>query len=226
MKKAILAVISIILLGNTLLGQDYKVIQEKVKIYAGPDFQKEIGYLTKGYEIKNLRKYDNDWSYIEEGRIKGYISSHGVEEINAKYNEKRSYAGIIALIISLIVLGLLLKAIYGKEKKTELQQQTENPLPQNTTFIYRSKSVGGAIILAALFGPLGMFYSTINGALIMIILPVLLIMGIVSSHDSDNAALKVLLTSGTLVFFIFYWFICIMWAAIAASNSKKVAKIE
>ena len=69
-----------------------------------------------------------------------------------------------------------------------------------------TKSAGVAIILTVLFGPLGMFYSTIWGAIIMSILT--LIVGIVT------------VGLGLIVM----WPIAIIWGAVAAgSYNKKLA---
>jgi hypothetical protein len=71
-----------------------------------------------------------------------------------------------------------------------------------TVIVTSSKSVGVAILLTFLFGPLGMFYSTVAGGLIMLLVSV-------------SAAV---LTLGLSVFIT--WPICIVWAAVAASNHK------
>ncbi len=62
------------------------------------------------------------------------------------------------------------------------------------------KSMGVTILLTILFGPLGMFYSTIIGGIVMLILSI--IIGIVT------------LGFGILV----TWPICIIWAAVATNN--------
>ncbi|MBU1615986.1 hypothetical protein KJ693_11855 [bacterium] len=70
-----------------------------------------------------------------------------------------------------------------------------------------TKSMGIAILLTVLFGPLGMLYSTIWGAIIMIVLSG--IIGIV-----------------TLGFgLLFTWPVCIIWAAVATNlyNKKLLA---
>jgi hypothetical protein len=66
-----------------------------------------------------------------------------------------------------------------------------------------TKSMGIAILLTFLFGPLGMLYSTIPGALIMIVLSLIV----------------ALLTVGLGLFLI--WPICIVWGAIATSSYNK-----
>ena len=60
------------------------------------------------------------------------------------------------------------------------------------------KSVWIAVLLAALFGPLGMVYSTVTGALVMFAVSVFLR----------------LFVGGILVWLI--WPVCIFWAAMAA----------
>jgi hypothetical protein len=65
------------------------------------------------------------------------------------------------------------------------------------------KSVGVAILLTVFFGPLGMFYSTVTGAIIMCILTLIVGVG----------------TFGVGLFLI--WPISIIWGAIAADGYNK-----
>ena len=72
------------------------------------------------------------------------------------------------------------------------------------------KSRGVAALLIFLFGPLGMFYSTITGALIMIfvILPFVI--------------WAALITSGLgLILVPFYYLACLIWAIQAANNHNR-----
>jgi hypothetical protein len=62
------------------------------------------------------------------------------------------------------------------------------------------KSVGVAILLTVLFGPLGMLYSTVAGALVMLVVSVVL--------GVPTGGLSVAIT----------WPICIIWGAVAAQN--------
>ena len=68
------------------------------------------------------------------------------------------------------------------------------------------KSARVAILLTALFGPLGMFYSTVSGAIIMLIV-------------------SVVVASMTLWFgLILVWPVCIVYAALAANeHNRKLA---
>jgi len=75
------------------------------------------------------------------------------------------------------------------------QQQT-----RQTVYIKSTKSMGVTILLTILFGPLGMFYSTILGGIIML-------------------TLSVIVAIFTLGFgLIFTWPICIIWAAVATNR--------
>ncbi len=66
-----------------------------------------------------------------------------------------------------------------------------------------TKSVGAAILLAIFFGPLGMLYSTVPGALAMMLISFVLFF----------------LTAGFSVFLT--WPVCIVWAAIAADSHNR-----
>lgn len=65
------------------------------------------------------------------------------------------------------------------------------------------KSVGISILLTILFGPLGMLYSTVSGAIIMLILSIGL----------------AFFTAGLSLFVT--WPICIIWGAVAASSHNQ-----
>ena len=69
--------------------------------------------------------------------------------------------------------------------------------------VISTKSMGIAILLTVLFGPLGMLYSTIWGAIIMIVLSA--IVGIVTFGFG----------------LIITWPICIIWTAVATNSYNK-----
>jgi len=82
-----------------------------------------------------------------------------------------------------------------------------NEQAQKVIVVSAPKSVGIAIILTVLFGPLGMFYSTIVGAIIMMIISLIVAM----------------LTAG--IGLILTWPMCIIWGALAAKlHNNKLAK--
>jgi len=77
-------------------------------------------------------------------------------------------------------------------------------MDRNANVVYvERKSVGLALLLTIVFGPLGMLYSTVVGALIMLI---------VSS------------VVGVMTFglgLVVVWPICVVWGCLAAWNSKR-----
>jgi len=68
-----------------------------------------------------------------------------------------------------------------------------------------SKSTAVAVVLSLLFGPLGMFYSTAMGGIVMLVISI--VVGIFT------------LGFGLLI----TWPICIIWAALAADKYNKKA---
>lgn len=72
--------------------------------------------------------------------------------------------------------------------------------PQTVIHIHADKSPGIAILLTVLLGPLGMFYSTITGAIVMLIV----------------SFLVAIVTFGLGL--IITWPICIIWAYVAAKK--------
>ncbi len=78
----------------------------------------------------------------------------------------------------------------------------ENQGPQQVV-VTPTKSMGLAILLTVLFGPIGMFYSTIWGAIIMV--PI--------------SAVVIFFTFGIGV--LVTWPICIIWTAVATSSHNK-----
>lgn len=78
-----------------------------------------------------------------------------------------------------------------------------NDVPTRTVVVTSTKSMGISILLTFLFGPLGMFYSTIIGAIIMMVV----------------SAITAFITVGFGL--LLTWPICIIWGAIATSSYNK-----
>lgn len=72
--------------------------------------------------------------------------------------------------------------------------------------VSRRKSVGGALLLAGVFGPLGMLYSTVLGALVMLFVSIFL--------GSLTRGLSVLFTLP----------VCVIWAGFAAESHNRFAR--
>ena len=80
---------------------------------------------------------------------------------------------------------------------------TEAQPPKQIVVVSSTKSMGISIILTVLFGPLGMLYSTVPGAIIMAIISV--VVGVFT------VGIGLLIT----------WPICIIWGAVATSTYNK-----
>jgi hypothetical protein len=65
------------------------------------------------------------------------------------------------------------------------------------------KNVGIAVILTFFFGPLGMFYSTVTGAVVMLVISIVVVL--------FTAGLGLIITHP----------ICIIWGAVAANTYNK-----
>lgn len=92
-----------------------------------------------------------------------------------------------------------------EQSPATVQEQSTTPDTSPTPIIVTTttKNVGIAIILTVIFGPLGLFYSSVLGAIIMCI--VTLVVGLLT------------LGFGTMV----TWPVCVIWGAIAANNHNK-----
>jgi hypothetical protein len=89
-------------------------------------------------------------------------------------------------------------------------------------FVTKSpKSIGIAIILTILFGPIGLFYASVSGALIMILVPIFPILLLVFGFSQDNSILVNLSLGLLLIFALTYWLISIIWAVISVNSYNK-----
>lgn len=77
-----------------------------------------------------------------------------------------------------------------------------SPGPQRIVVV-PTKSVGLAILLGVLFGPLGLLYSTVSGAIVMFVVSI--VIGVVT------VGFGLILT----------WPICGIWAAVAAKSHNE-----
>lgn len=114
---------------------------------------------------------------------------------------------------------------------------------ENYIVVKTTKSEGLAVLLVFLFGPIGLFYSTIRGAIIMtfvvpfvaFLLVLLYVYGI-SQTNGENGHYVVYAGSllvTIILFLISYWVICVVWAYNAVKNyneeifyEQKVASIR
>ena len=74
---------------------------------------------------------------------------------------------------------------------------------KQTIIVKAEKSMGITILLTIFFGPLGMLYSTVTGAIVMIIVNIIV----------------AIITLGFGLFIT--WPVCIIWAAVATNKYNK-----
>lgn len=95
---------------------------------------------------------------------------------------------------------------YYTPPQNQPQVQSQSINQQIIINARKSKSVVLAVILAFLFGPIGMFYATVSGALIMI-----------------GANLVLYIPTGAIFNLFISPFICAIWAGISADNANKIS---
>src|SRR2546428_2338934 len=173
----------------------YKVNAERLNIRKDlGNHSKPYGYILKGELVTIIDKSNPDWFKVRLKNGEGYVSSKYLEFVRKKDIKAPSEITdsnffksnkFVVLSLALIVLGIFLFAKYSTDKKTqekhnfefvdgkEFQSFTTNTAintTPNQTIIIKSKSIGLAIILTFLFGPFGMIYSTLWGAITMLII--------------------------------------------------------
>ena len=85
-----------------------------------------------------------------------------------------------------------------------MKTQQKNPQQNTTVVVMKSnKSTGVAIILALLFGPLGLLYASVKGGIIMFFI----------------TSIVALFTLG--IGLLITWPACVIWAAVAVNNQNK-----
>lgn len=85
--------------------------------------------------------------------------------------------------------------------------------------VRQPKSVGIAILLTILFGPIGLFYASVAGGLIMTFGPICLFIYALFEQGYDFILLA--FWAGFIVYVLFGWFICVVWAVMAVNDYNK-----
>jgi hypothetical protein len=79
------------------------------------------------------------------------------------------------------------------------------------------KSVGLGILLTLLLGPIGLFYSSVIGGLVMTFAPVILLLVMIFGFAMDDPLLIVSSLILILLFAFTWWLICMIWAIIGVN---------
>ena len=93
------------------------------------------------------------------------------------------------------------------------ENQTPGQDDRHIVIVASPKNVGVAILLAIFFGPLGMLYATVSGAILMVIV----FLFIVISPFVVRPIGPIYLGFGLLIF----WPACIIWAGVATAIHNK-----
>jgi hypothetical protein len=174
-----------------------------------------LGYVQKGDTVNVIDKSNTYWYKIRVKDKEGFVRSKyliAINEISHADQGKLPAPKIIHCAFFIFFIICLLIVVFHKKKPYQPD------LTKSPTMVIKHKSVGLVILLTFFFGPFGMFYSTYKGGLVMLLLPICLFFGMLSFSDSAFDALLVF----AIFLSFFYWLICIIWAAIAASNFNKI----
>lgn len=219
--KKTLTVIIFTFFAITSFATDYYKATTTLNVRSGAGTSYSVLFsINKGDEVELISK-DNNWFEIKYKEKTGYASSKYLKfsrtETSTNQNtsiktDDNTTIWVIGFIILLVILIIFLANSGSKKSSTEIKgtQPIQNQnLNQPTVIVTKStKSVGIAVLLVVLFGPLGMFYSTIGGAIFMTILaPIILVFLLFTGNW------------GSLIFLaLLYYPICMIWAGNAASN--------
>lgn len=87
-----------------------------------------------------------------------------------------------------------------------------------------TKSVGIAILLTLILGPIGLFYASVSGGLIMTFTPIFLFLLALVGVAQENSVLLGWSVGLLIIFAVTYWLINSIWAIISVTNYNN--KIE
>ena len=91
----------------------------------------------------------------------------------------------------------------------------------NYHVVKSTKSVGIGILLTFLFGPIGLFYATVFGGIVMTFSPILLLVIFFLGLDMQSEVISIIAGMTLLFGLIFWWLICMIWSAIAVTQYNK-----
>ncbi len=226
-EKKLFSLIALLLFVSvkTFANDHYKVNTERLNVRRTIGASSApFGYISYGDTVEVISKDNPYWYKIKIQDKEGYVRSKYLLQIKNEITAQNKYADFIIVFAAIFLVFSIVICIIATLTNGNKHIYNEDNLPLGTTIIVKRKSVGVAILLAFLFGPFGMFYSTVRGGVIMLLLPVIITVGLFEMNNSntDSHSLAVYFFAGLFFYGTFYWFICIAWAAIAASRSNKI----
>jgi|GEM_PF-1171515 len=91
----------------------------------------------------------------------------------------------------------------------------------NYHVVKSTKSVGVGILLTLLLGPIGLFYSSVWGGIIMTFGPIIFIVIFFLGMSIESEIIQLMAGITIIIFWALWWLICIIWSAIAISNYNR-----
>ncbi|TZF81782.1 SH3 domain-containing protein [Pedobacter sp. BS3] len=202
----------------------YRINTERLNVRKLPNPNSKVfGYISKGQMVEVLGK-SGFWYKIQVGKEIGYVDMHylikspNIDNSNEEEITIHNYK-VIAGASLIIILTFIIVKLFSSKNRTEI---IHDQGLHHQQIVIKQKSVGLAIVLTLLFGPIGMLYSTVRGAIIMILLPLVLFLVSVIFFSLNFKLMGAALILSLIIFLIFYWLICIIWAASAANSSNKI----
>jgi hypothetical protein len=92
---------------------------------------------------------------------------------------------------------------------------------ENYHVVKSTKSVGLGILLTLLLGPIGLFYSTVWGGIIMTFGPVLLIVLGFLGMSIQSEFMQLVASATLIIYLLLWWLICLVWSVIAVNQYNR-----
>ena len=204
---------------------DFYSVTRPLNVRSGPGTNHEVIFLLNANEEVELISKNQNWYKINYNGKIGYVSSKYLEfsrsDSPINYNRSKLNGGNIILITTIIVFIIMIfKMVTSKSDQLPPQINEQNeilnrPINQNQVtnqpraiLIKSTKSTGKAIFLVLIFGPLGLFYSTLGGAIIMTLLAPIFLLYLTFTANWGSLILLIIL----------FYPICLIWAIIGVNN--------
>lgn len=226
---ATLVLLTILSLGT--FATDYYTATTNLNIRSGEGTEYPVLFeLNEGEEVE-LISQDNSWDKIKYNGQTGYASSKYLQferttnaastdtETNNYYAKRNIYLTVGLVVVLILIIGFLTSSSKNKsEPQTNFSPQMVRQQSRPRVIVTKStKSVGIAVLLVFIFGPFGMFYSTIGGAILMIVaIPIIYITFFYFGISGNIGGLTLMILCA-----IIYYPVCMIWAGLAASSYNK-----
>ena len=226
-EKKIFSLIALLLFVSvkTFANDHYKVNTERLNVRRTIGASSApFGYISYGDTVEVISKDNPYWYKIKIQDKEGYVRSKYLLQIKNEITTQNKYADFIIVFAAIFLVFSIVVCLIAAFTNGNKQIYNESNLLPGTTIIVKHKSVGVALLLTFLFGPFGMLYSTVLGAGTMLLLPIIITISLVEINhvNADYYTVGTYFFAGIFFYGTFYWFICIVWAAIAASRSNKI----